>query len=384
LLTDITMRSGIQVQQPLGYKSFKPSPLPPNPSLKIDREMLELNSKADLAIGRLDSLGNFIPDAELFVFMYVRKEAVISSQIEGTQATLVDVLDFEAGNLEVNERSDVDEVVNYINAMNYGLNEITRASGLPLSLRLIKDIHKRLLAGVRGQNRTPGDFRTTQNWIGGTMPGNAIYVPPAVHDMTPALHDFENYVRNNKDLPPLIRTALIHSQFETIHPFLDGNGRVGRLLITFYLCHEQILKRPLLYLSFFLKKNQQTYYDLLQSIRISGDYETWVKFLLRGVIETASEAVSTAKSIIELREADRKKMTGLGRGMRRGMILLDNLYTYPTVTIDTVKRITNLSNKAAGDLVSKFVEFGILNEVTGRRRNRKFSYTAYLDILSTR
>ena len=235
MLTDITMRSGIQVQQPLGYKSFKPSPLPPNPSLKIDREMLELNSKADLAIGRLDSLGNFIPDAELFVFMYVRKEAVISSQIEGTQATLVDVLDFEAGNLEVNERSDVDEVVNYINAMNYGLNEITRASGLPLSLRLIKDIHKRLLAGVRGQNRTPGDFRTTQNWIGGTMPGNAIYVPPDVHDMTPALHDFVNYVRNNNDLPPLIRTALIHSQFETIHPFLDGNGRVGRLLITFYL-----------------------------------------------------------------------------------------------------------------------------------------------------
>jgi Fic family protein len=378
------MRSGTLIQQSSGYKAFKPNPLPPTPSLVIDREMLDLNSRADLAMGRLDSLGDFIPDAELFVFMYVRKEAVISSQIEGTQATLVDVLDFEAGNLEADERSDVDEVVNYINAMNYGLDEINNSEGLPLSLRLIKDIHKRLLDGVRGQNRTPGDFRTTQNWIGGTMPSNAVYVPPSVPDMSPALHDFEDYIRNNKEIPPLIRTALMHSQFETIHPFLDGNGRVGRLLVTFYLCHEQILKRPLLYLSFFLKKNQQEYYDLLQLVRTSGDYEAWAKFFLRGVIETANEAVSTAKSIIELREKDREKMTGLGRGMRRGVILLDNLYTYPTVTIDRVKRITNLSDKAAGDLVSKFVEFGILKEVTGRRRNRKFSYTAYLDILSTR
>ena len=262
---NVVMRSGTLFQQDSGYKAFKPNPLPPNPPLVIDKEMLELNSRADLAIGRLDSLGDFIPDAELFVFMYVRKEAVISSQIEGTQATLIDVLDFEAGNLEADERSDVDEVVNYINAMNYGLDEITRSTVLPLSLRLIKDIHKRLLDGVRGQNRTPGDFRISQNWIGGTMPSNAVYVPPSVNDMKPALHDFEDYIRNNKDIPPLIRTALMHSQFETIHPFLDGNGRVGRLLITFYLCHEEILKRPLLYLSFFLKKNQQEYYDLFRS-----------------------------------------------------------------------------------------------------------------------
>jgi Fic family protein len=378
------MRSGLYIQQPNGYKAFKPSPLPPSPILEIDQQMLELNSKADQAMGRLDSLGDFIPNAELFVFMYVRKEAVISSQIEGTQATLIDVLDFEAGNLDTDERSDVDEVVNYVNAMNYGLKQITENAGLPLSLRLIKEIHKRLLQGVRGQNRTPGEFRTTQNWIGGTMPSNAVYVPPAIADLMPALHEFEEFLRNNKNLPPLIRTALLHSQFETIHPFLDGNGRVGRLLITFYLCHEEILKQPLLYLSFFLKKNRQEYYDLLQAVRESGDYEGWVKFFLRGVIETANEAVKTAKSIIELREKDREKMAQLGRGMPRGTLLLDNLYTFPTVTIATVTRLTSLSNKAAGDLVKRFVELGILSEVTGNRRNRRFSYQEYLDLLSTR
>ncbi len=378
------MRSGVYLRQSSGYKAFNPSKLPPNPELKIDREMLALNSQADLAIGRLDSLGDFIPDPELFVFMYVRKEAVISSQIEGTQATLVDVLDYEAGNLEVDERSDVDEVVNYINAMNYGLSQVGSGDGLPLSLRLVKEIHKRLLEGVRGQNRTPGEFRTTQNWIGGSAPGNAIYVPPAVHDMKPALYEFENYIREYKDLPPLIRTALLHSQFETIHPFLDGNGRVGRLLITFYLCHEDILKRPLLYLSFFLKKNQQEYYDLLQTVRTSGDYETWVKFFLRGVIETADEAVRTAKSIIELRERDRAKMKNLGRGMNTGLTLLHELFAYPTVTIKTVNRLTDLSDKSSNMLVGRFVNLGILKEVTGNKRNRRFSYTAYLDILSTR
>lgn len=378
------MRSGNYIQQPGGYKAFNPTNLPPNPPLKIDQEMLDLNSQADIAIGRLDSLGDFIPNAELFVFMYVRKEAVISSQIEGTQATLVDVLDFEAGNLDSDEPSDVDEVVNYINAMNYGLGEILNNSGLPLSLRLIKNIHRHLLKGVRGQNRTPGDFRTSQNWIGGTMPSNATYVPPAVYDMTPALNSFEDYIRDDKTLPPLIRTALLHSQFETIHPFLDGNGRVGRLLITFYLCHEGILKQPLLYLSFFLKKNKQEYYDLLQAVRDNGTYEEWVKFFLKGVIEASSEAVNTAKAIIELREKDRKKMDKLGRGMRRGILLLDDLYTYPTMTIATVAKRTNLTKKAANDLVQKFVELGILVELTGNKRNRRFSYSAYLDLLSTR
>jgi cell filamentation protein, protein adenylyltransferase len=378
------MRSGAYIQQTTGYKAFNPTPLPPNPLLNIDQEMLSLNSQADLAIGRLDSLGDFIPDADLFVFMYVRKEAVISSQIEGTQATLVDVLDFEAGNLDVDDRSDVDEVVNYVNAMNYGLEQIGHLNGLPLSLGLIKEIHRRLLTGVRGQNRTPGDFRISQNWIGGTTPSNAIFVPPAVHDMNPALHKFEHYMREYKDLPPLIRTALLHSQFETIHPFLDGNGRVGRLLITFYLCHESVLKRPLLYLSFFLKRNQQEYYDLLQAIRNTSDYEGWVKFFLKGVIETANEAVRTAKAIIELREKDRAKMIQLGRGMRTGSKLLNELYNYPTVTIKTVKRLTGLTDRSANLLVKRFVDLEILEEVTGNRRNRRFSYTPYLDILSTR
>lgn len=378
------MRSGTYIKQPEGFRAFNTNPLPPDPSLGIDQEMLELNSKADLAIGRLDSLGDFIPNADLFVFMYIRKEAVISSQIEGTQATLADMLDYEAGNLGPDESSDVDEVVNYVNAINYGLSEIAKSDGLPLSLRLVRNIHKRLLHGVRGQNRTPGNFRTSQNWIGGTMPSNAGYVPPAVHDMLPALSDLETYMRDYKELPPLIRTALLHSQFETIHPFLDGNGRVGRLMITLYLCHEQTLKKPLLYLSFFLKKNRQEYYELLQAVRDAGDYESWVKFFLRGVIETADEAVDTAKSIIELREKDRRKMRKLGRGMNRGTVLLDRLYSYPTVTISTAARFTGLTPKSANSLVIKFVKLGILEETTGKKRNRRFQYTEYLDMLTSR
>ena len=378
------MRSGAKIQQSNGYKAFKPTDLPPDPGIQVDQEMLELNSKADLAIGRLDSLGDFIPDAELFVFMYVRKEAVISSQIEGTQATLIDVLEFEAGNTSLEKRSDVDEVVNYINAMNYGLGQIKSNSGLPLSLRMVKEIHRRLLSGVRGHSRTPGDFRVSQNWIGGTTLTNATYVPPAAHDMQPALHAFEEYLRDDKNLPPLIRTALLHYQFETIHPFLDGNGRVGRLLITFYLCHEGILKQPLLYLSFFLKKHRQEYYDLLQVVRDTGDYESWIKFFLKGIVETADEAVKTARSIIQLREQDRSKMSRLGRGMKRGVILHDKLFTTPAVSVAMVSDIAGLSPAAAGTLISRFVDLGILTEVTGRQRNRAYNYQAYLDILGSR
>ncbi|HSX02456.1 MAG TPA: Fic family protein [Candidatus Saccharimonadia bacterium] len=378
------MRSGVFLQQPGGFKAFNPATLPPNPPFHIDTEMLELNSRADLAIGRLDSLGDFIPNAELFVFMYVRKEAVISSQIEGTQATLTDILEFEAGNAEQDKRSDIDEVVNYLSAMDFGLLQIKASDGLPLSLRLIREVHKRLLAGVRGQHKTPGDFRTSQNWFGGASPTSATFVPPAVHDLGPALHDFERFLRGNKSLPPLIRTALLHYQFETIHPFLDGNGRVGRLLIALYLCHEGVLKHPLLYLSYYLKKHQQDYYSLLQAVRETGDYESWVKFFLQGVAETADEAVKTARSIIALKEADRAKMPALGRGMQRGTLLLERLFTTPVVSVSVVEGITGLSPKAAGDLVSKFVELGILAEVTGRKRNRTFHYQAYLDILSTR
>jgi Fic family protein len=378
------MRSGSFLQQSGGFKAFNPAVLPPDPMLHIDTEMLELNSSADLAIGRLDSLGDFIPNADLFVFMYVRKEAVISSQIEGTQATLTDILEFEAGNIETDKRSDVDEVVNYISAMDFGLSQVKTSDGLPLSLRLIREVHKRLLAGVRGQHKTPGDFRTSQNWFGGASPASATFVPPAVHDLGPALHEFERFLRKNKSLPPLIRTALLHYQFETIHPFLDGNGRVGRLLIALYLCHEGILKHPLLYLSYFLKKHQQDYYSLLQAVRETGDYESWVKFFLRGVAETADEALDTARSIIVLKEADQAKMSTLGRGMQRGVVLLERLFTTPVVRVSVVEGITGLSPKAAGDLVGKFVELGILIEVTGKKRNRTFNYQAYLDILSIR
>jgi Fic family protein len=378
------MRSGAFVQQSGGFKSFNPAPLPPNPQFQIDSEMLELGSKADISIGRLDSLGDFIPNADLFVFMYVRKEAVISSQIEGTQATLTDVLEYEAGNAEADQRSDVDEVVNYISAMDFGLEQVKSEDGLPLSLRLIREVHKRLLAGVRGQHKTPGDFRTSQNRFGGSSPTSATYVPPAVRDLNPALHEFERFLKENKKLPPLIRTALLHYQFETIHPFLDGNGRVGRLLIALYLCDEGILKNPLLYLSYFLKKHQQEYYGLLQAVRETGNYEEWVKFFLRGVAETADEAVNTARAIIVLKENDRTKLTKLGRGMQRGAILYDRLFTTPVVSVAIVEKITGLSAKAAGELVTKFVKLDILVEVSGKKRNRTFSYVNYLDILSTR
>ena len=372
------------MQQAEDYKAFKPNKLYPDPPLNLDKELLELLSKADIAIGRLDSLGDFIPDAGLFVFMYVRKEAVISSQIEGTQATLIDVLEYEAEGGD-EEASGVDEVVNYINAMNHGLDEIGSESGLPLSLRLIKDIHRLLLAGVRGENRTPGEFRVSQNWIGGSSPSSAVFVPPAVHDMSEALNDFEKFLTQDEELPVLVRTALLHYQFETIHPFLDGNGRVGRLMVTFYLCHEGVLKHPLLYLSFFLKKNRQDYYALLQNVRDTGDYESWVKFFLRGIIETAEEAVRTARSIIELKNDDRTKLHALGRGMNSGILLHEALFKRPRISVNTAQKLAQLNSyKAAANLVNKFVKLGILSEVSGRERYRTYEYSKYLEILSTR
>ncbi|TAK67226.1 MAG: Fic family protein, partial [Dehalococcoidia bacterium] len=295
-------RAGRYVQQPTGYKAFVPAPLPPDPPIDVDSAIVRLLSEANLAVGRLDGAAQTLPDPDLFVAMYVRQEAVLSSQIEGTQSTLDDVLAFEldaAGSRGLPQ--DVSEVVNYVHAMNYGLN---RLASLPLSLRLIREIHGELLHEGRGSERSPGEFRQSQNWIGpaNTPLNRALFVPPPVTEMNDALDNFERFLHERGDLPVLIHCGIAHAQFETIHPFLDGNGRVGRLLITFQLCHENVLQRPLLYLSNFLKRNRVEYYDRLMAVRTAGDWEGWLRFFLRGVAETAEEATLTARSIVSLRE----------------------------------------------------------------------------------
>ncbi len=279
-------RAGQYIQQPTGYKAFIPSDLPPNPSVGMDPEMWDLLSRADRALGRLDGSTEILPNPDLFVFMYVRKEAVLSSQIEGTQASLMDVLEFEAQAMDSGKPSDVEEVVNYVGAMNHGLQ---RLQELPLSLRLIREIHEKLLANVRGGERNPGEFRSRQNWIGppGCKLSEAFFVPPPPVEMMRALGELEKFLHDESPMPFLIKVGLAHAQFETIHPFLDGNGRVGRLLITFLLCEKGILKRPLLYLSWYFKKNRGEYYDKLQSVRDRGDWESWLKFFLKGVEQVA-------------------------------------------------------------------------------------------------
>src|SRR6266568_9580869 len=297
-------RAGSYVSQIGGYKAFVPKPLPPDPPIHLDSEMIVLLSQAAMSLGRLDGMSTTLPNVDLFVAMYVNKEAVLSSQIEGTQASLIDVLAFEADAAFPENPQDIEEVINYINALKYGLQ---RLNTLPLSLRLIREIHSLLLQGVRGANRHPGEFRTSQNWIGhlgGTI-RTAKFVPPSPSDMNKALDDLEKFIHEELPLPLLLKVGLVHAQFETIHPFLDGNGRMGRLLITFILCSEGVLRKPLLYLSYFFKANRLEYYEYLQKIRDEGDWESWLKFFLRGVFEVAQEATTTARSIVQLRERHR-------------------------------------------------------------------------------
>lgn len=371
-------RAGRYIQQVEGHKAFIPNPLPPDPPVTIDDELMMLMSKADRSLGRLDGSTETLPDPDVFVFMYVRKEAVLSSQIEGTQATLLDVLEYEAAAADSGISKDVKEVSNYVDAMNYGLS---RLKEFPLSLRLIKEIHARLLEGVRGGEHNPGEFRRSQNWIGprGCALAGATYVPPPPHEMTKALGDLEIFMHDEGYMPALLKTALIHAQFETIHPFLDGNGRLGRLLITFLLCENQILKQPLLYLSYYFKKNRLEYYDRLQAVRDRGDFEGWVKFFLKGVYEVAQEATTTARGIVALRDAHRKLITEKQkRSTGKSLILLDSLYSRPIITTKLASGIAGVNIQNANNLINKFFELGILNEITGRKRNRVFSYDPYL------
>lgn len=372
-------RTGQYVLQPGGYRAFVPKGLPPSPPIQFDPEMMALLSKADRALGRLDGATELLPNPELFVYMYVRKEAVLSSQIEGTQASLMDVLEFEAQALKPGRPQDVPEVVNYVAAMNYGLE---RLQELPLSLRLLREIHAKLLEGVRGGERNPGEFRRTQNWIGAPGAGGlaaASFVPPPPHEMLAALSNLEKFFYDTSPLPMLIKVGLIHSQFETIHPFLDGNGRMGRLLITFLLCKEGILQRPLLYLSHYFKEHRTEYYERLQATREQGDLEGWLKFFLGGVYEVAQEATSTARKIVQMREEHRHLIAAsLGRSAGKGLTLLEALYFRPIISIEVAKDITKTAYSNANKLVEQFIGLGLLAETTGRKRHRRFVYEPYL------
>ncbi|MGO4701799.1 Fic family protein [Dyella sp. 2RAB6] len=373
-------RAGRYIAQPRGYRAFHPNPLPPQPPLQLEGELQALLSLADRALGRLDGSIQTLPNPDLFVFMYVRKEAVLSSQIEGTQSSLQDLLAAEAHILAPDRPRDVDEVVNYVSAMNYGL---ARLGELPVSVRLIREIHERLLQGVRGMRLTPGELRHSQNWIGsaGCTLSEASFVPPPPHEVPIALGALETFLHAESDLPPLIQIGLAHAQFETIHPFLDGNGRVGRLLITFLLCQREILGKPVLYLSHFFKQHRTEYYERLQSVRDTGDWESWLAFFLRGVVSVSREATETARRILLLREDHRAKVTeGLGRAAGNGHKLLEYLYRRPIVSVADVQTLTATTYTAANNLVSRLVAQGILAEATGYRRNRLFHYQAYIEL----
>lgn len=373
-------RAGKYVKQLAGYQAFIPNPLPPDPPLELDDELLALLSVADQSVGRLDSVSDMLPNSDLFVSMYVRKEAVLSSQIEGTQATLVDVLEYEANFGHNQLILDVLETINYVNALNEGLK---RLEELPLSNRLFREIHGILMQRVRGQEKSPGYFRETQNWIGppGCTLGNATYVPPPPHEMTVAMGELESFLNAQTSMPLLIKCGLAHGQFEMIHPFLDGNGRLGRLLITFLLCEKKVLTRPLLYLSSYFRQHQAEYYDRLLAISNDGDWEGWLKYFLKGIGEVSKEATDTARRIIAMREEHRQLVSERVRGSY-GPALLDTLYESPAVTSPRIRDTFGVSYVTANNLVHDFVNVGILEETTRRPRNKVYIYKPYLEILN--
>ena len=375
-------RAGRYVRQPTGYSAFVPAPLPPDPPLQLAGPLQGLLSQADRALGRLDGSVLTLPNPDLFVFMYVRKEAVLSSQIEGTQSSLQDLLAAEADLFDDTMPRDVDEVINYVRAMKHGL---ARLDELPVSVRLIREIHAQLLEGVRGGRLQPGELRRSQNWIGpaGCTLATATFVPPPHEDVPQALGDLERFLHTDDDLPLLVKIALAHAQFETVHPFLDGNGRVGRLLITFLLTERGVLHKPVLYLSHYFRRHRQAYYEHLQAIRDRGEWEAWLQFFLRGVVEVAGEAAETARRIQLLREQHRSAITdGLGRAAGNGHRVLESLYDRPIATVADVRSLTGTTYAAANTLVARLVDLRILKEMTGFARNRRFRYESYVRLFT--
>jgi Fic family protein len=376
-------RSGGWVRQLAGYRAFLPAPLPPEPPVRLEGELRVLLSRADRAVGRLDGSVATLPNPDLFVFMYVRKEAVLSSQIEGTQSSLQDLLAVEADLFaSMDVPRDVDEVVNYVRAMNHGL---ARLGDLPVSVRLIREIHERLMHGVRGGRLTPGELRRSQNWIGAGGAGlrEAVFVPPPPEEVPKALGALETFLHTPDDLPLLVKIGLAHAQFETIHPFLDGNGRVGRLLITFLLTERGVLGKPVLYLSHYLKHHRREYYERLQAVRDEGDWEGWLAFFLRGVAEVSDEATETARRVLLLRERNRNDITThLGRGAAHGHRILESLFDRPILSVADAQKLTGTSFAPTNQIIARMTELEILKEVTGNARNRRFRYEPYVRLFT--
>lgn len=359
------------------YKSFMPSSLPPEPPIEMSEDMVKILVKANRQIAILESISSRIPNVSLFVSMYVRKEALLSSQIEGTQATLEDVLD---PMVESNTNQNVSDVVNYIKATEFA---IERLKELPLCNRLIKETHNVLMQGVRGQEKSPGEFRHSQNWIGGQGSSlkNARYIPPNTEDMIEAISDLEKYINNDDEVDPLIKAALIHYQFETIHPFLDGNGRVGRLLITMFLIEKKVLSTPALYISYFLKKNRIEYYDRMSEVRQSGNYEQWIKFFLQAIYESAEDAVETIDELNKLHNANIEKIKSLGKATKNTLKLFDYIETSPIIEINKTAASLSLSYNTTSAAVKRLMDLNILSMTNKSQRNRTFSYEDYLNIL---
>lgn len=379
-MNDQNARRGRFVETAFGEdraKAYIPPPLPPNPPLRM-AELVSRLSEADRALGRLDGISQLLPNKELFLYMYVRKEAVLSSQIEGTQSTLSDLLRAESDDTPAEKFDDVTEVSNYVKAMTYG---VQRMETLPLSLRLIREMHAELLRTGRGASKDPGQFRRFQNWVGGTRLGNALYVPPPPVEMEKCLDEFEKFLHSETDLPPLIKAGLVHLQFESIHPFQDGNGRIGRLLITLLLCKEKVLNEPLLYLSLYFKANRPDYYRLLQEVRENGSWETWLEFFLEGVRETADEAVATARSISNLLDGDLQKIRASGKPAGSLQQIFDLLKKNPYLTAAAAIEKTGLTPPTVQTALASLEEIGILREITGKKRDRVYEYQDYLAIL---
>jgi Fic family protein len=373
-------RAGRYVRQPEGYYAFMPAPLPPDLPVALDESLRTLLAQTDYAVGRLDGAVLTLPNPDLFVFMYVRKEAVLSSQIEGTQSSLQNLLTAEARLHDPDAPADVGEVINYVRAMNHGLK---RLAELPVSVRLVREIHAELMRGVRGGRLAPGELRTSQNWIGpaGCTLAEATFVPPPPHEVPNALAELERFLHADTSLPVLVQVGLAHAQFETIHPFLDGNGRIGRLLITFLLTERKLLARPVLYLSHYFKRHRAEYYDRLQAVRDRGDWEGWLAFFLRGVAEVAAEAAQTAAAVLRMREEYRNRITErLGRAAANGHRIIEKLFDHPIVTVATVRKWLDVTPAGANNLVNRLVDAGALREITGYARNRRFRFDPYLRV----
>ena len=369
-----------QAAGPASYKAFIPSRLVPPPALSVDGKLQSAIERAGVQLGRLDGTTLLLPDTDLFVRMYARKEALLSSQIEGTQSTLSDLIIYEHGDIPVDPASEVVEVANYLKAMRYGLERVT--AGHPVTLRLLREIHELLLTGVRGGTKTPGEFRRSQNWIGGTGPGDAVYVPPPPHEMDAALGDFELFLNSDAidlGMPLLIRTGIAHAQFETIHPFLDGNGRVGRLLITLLLCASGTMREPLLYLSLYLKQHRSHYYELLQRVRTHGDWEGWLDFYLDGVATVAAQATSTARELVGLFERDRALVTTGGTGTL-GRVF-EHVRREVVVTTTATATAVGVTFPTAATALRRLEGLGIVQEIANAHQ-RTYVYRKYLHILN--